>query len=265
MTPSGSFLSNLRDKVTGIKPGLFNGVLLLTAFVVGFTIFFTVLRSAEEGTILHNAYEGGPLIAALMAMSIMVATYIFERLLSLGKAQGVAPMPEFLRKVIAAINGNQLDDAVRSCDLQRGSMANILRTGLSRYREVVGNGSLNQKEKIEEVKRVMEEATMLEMPSLERNLIALSTIASIATLVGLLGTVIGMIRSFAALARAGSPDAAQLSKGISEALFNTAGGIAIAIAAIVAYNFFTTKIDGMTYEIDEVSKDILRDLEAKHG
>ena len=105
---------------------------------------------------------------------------------------------------------------------------------------------------------------MFEMPILERNLIALSTIASIATLVGLLGTVLGMIRSFAALARAGSPDASALSRGISEALFNTAGGIGIAIFAIVAYNFFTTKIDGMTYLIDESGKDVLRNLESKH-
>lgn len=123
---------------------------------------------------------------------------------------------------------------------------------------------MTKKEKIEEVKRVLEETTMFEMPILEKNLIALSTIASIATLVGLLGTVLGMIRSFAALARAGSPDASALSRGISEALFNTAGGIGIAIFAIVAYNFFTTKIDGMTYLIDESGKDVLRNLESKH-
>ena len=114
-----------------------------------------------------------------------------------------------------------------------------------------------------EVQRVIEEATMLEMPILEKNLIALSTIASIATMVGLLGTVIGMIRAFAALAHAGSADAVQLSQGISEALINTAGGISIAIASIVCYNFFTTKIDGMTYMIDEASYDILQNLKSK--
>lgn len=81
----------------------------------------------------------------------------------------------------------------------------------------------------------------------------LSTIASISVLVGLVGTVLGMIRAFGALATAGAPDALALATGISEALINTAFGIAGSTLAIIFYNFYSTKIDNMTYKIDEVN------------
>ena len=94
----------------------------------------------------------------------------------------------------------------------------------------------------------------LETPMLEKNLIVLSTVASTSTMIGLLGTTIGMIRAFQALATAGqAASATQLSIGISEALINTAGGLIAAIISIVGYNFFTTKVDGMVYGIEAVS------------
>jgi biopolymer transport protein ExbB len=246
-----------------MKQGLFNTILLIVAFAIGFGIYFIIFGSADKGSILHDMYQGGPLIATLMGLSIMVFTYIIERLLSLRKAQGKAALPKFLSTLVKHVTANDIDAAIAACDAQRGSLANIVRTGLNRFNELKTNKSMDKRDKMTEVKRVLEEATMLEMPILEKNLIALSTIASIATMVGLLGTVIGMIRSFSALARSGSADAVGLSRGISEALFNTAGGIAIAIMAIVAYNFFTTKIDGMTYMIDEASKNLLENLETK--
>mgnify|MGYP002088987902 CR=1 FL=1 len=115
-----------------------------------------------------------------------------------------------------------------------------------------------------ETKRSIEEATSLETPLLERNLIALSTIASIATMFGLLGTTVGMIRAFTALAAAGgAPDAIQLSIGISEALINTALGLFAAIIGIVAYNFFVTRVDNFIYMIDEASYNVAETLSAK--
>ena len=101
------------------------------------------------------------------------------------------------------------------------------------------------------VQKEFEEATALELPMLSRNLVILSTIASISVLIGLIGTVLGMIRAFAALAQAGAPDALALATGISEALINTAFGITGSTLAIIFYNFFSTKIDAMTYKIDE--------------
>ncbi|MCX6138957.1 MAG: MotA/TolQ/ExbB proton channel family protein [Ignavibacteriales bacterium] len=246
-----------------MKQGLFNTILLIVAFTIALTVFYMVFGTAPKDSVLHDMYQGGPLIAVLMGMSIMVLTYVVERLLSLRKAQGKSPLPKFLTVLVKHVTAGDFDAAVKACDAQRGSLANIVRTGLNRFQEISGSKEFDKRDKMTEVKRVLEEATMLEMPILEKNLIALSTIASISTMVGLLGTVIGMIRSFAALARAGSADAVGLSRGISEALFNTAGGIGIGIAAIVAYNFFTTKIDNMTYMIDEASKNILENLETK--
>lgn len=247
-----------------MKQGSFNTILLLVAFSVAFSIYYLVFGTAPEKTLLHDLFQGGPLIAVLVAMSILVVTYIVERSLSIKKAQGTGDTTVFLKSVVKNVTENNFGEAIKVCDKQRGSMANILKSGLTRYLELNGTKGVEKKEKITEVKRVFEETTMLEMPVLEKNLVSLSTIASIATMVGLLGTVIGMIRAFSALAKAGSADAVGLSRGISEALFNTAGGIGIAIVGIVAYNFFTTKIDGITYVIDEATKDLLENLNSKN-
>jgi len=110
---------------------------------------------------------------------------------------------------------------------------------------------LDTDQKVLSIQKEIEEATALELPMLEKNLVFLSTIASAATLLGLFGTVLGMIRSFAAMAQAGAPDATALAAGISEALINTALGIGTSFLAIIFYNFFTTIIDGVTYSIDE--------------
>jgi biopolymer transport protein ExbB len=102
-----------------------------------------------------------------------------------------------------------------------------------------------------EVQRSIDETVNLETPLLEKNLVILSTVASIATMVGLMGTTLGMIRAFRALADSGTVSATQLSIGISEALYNTAGGLIAAVIGIVSYNFFTTKVDSLVYTIDE--------------
>jgi biopolymer transport protein ExbB len=126
-----------------------------------------------------------------------------------------------------------------------------------------GTGQKDHKETMDRVKHAIDEAMMLEVPLLEKNLVAISTIASISTLFGLTGTTLGMIRSFKALAKSGAPDAIALSLGISEALINTAGGLICAIMGIVAYNYFVTRIDNFTYMIDEASYSIIQTLAEK--
>jgi biopolymer transport protein ExbB len=117
---------------------------------------------------------------------------------------------------------------------------------------MITSTELTTEQKVLNIQKEVEEATALELPMLEKNLVFLSTIASIATLLGLLGTVIGMIRAFAALGESGGGEAAQkLSVGISEALYNTALGIGTSAIAIIMYNVFTTRIDAITYGIDE--------------
>ena len=132
-----------------------------------------------------------------------------------------------------------------------GSLANIMRSAIERFKTIENDNDYPTEKKLVEVQRAIDEATNLETPLLEKNLVILSTVASISTLFGLLGTTIGMIRAFAAFGDTGTVDATQLAVGISEALYNTAGGLAGAIISIVAYNFFTTKVDNYVYMIDE--------------
>lgn len=132
-----------------------------------------------------------------------------------------------------------------------------MKEGLTTYKALANDKTLNKEQKMVALTKSIEEATTLEMPMLEKNMMILSTLGTVATLVALLGTVIGMIKSFQALGAAGgTPDAAALSIGISEALINTALGIGTSAIAIILYNFFTSKIDGLTYKIDEIGMSI---------
>ncbi len=214
--------------------------------------------------LLGMVYVGGPLVSLLIGLSIMVFAIIIERVLTLRKAAGKQAIPKFFKKVVDEIRSGQIDTAIKSCDSQRGSVANVLKAALTRFQEVTASKStVDPEKKLVEVQRAVEETMMLETPLLEKNLIALSTIASIATMVGLLGTVIGMIRAFKALAQAGAPDAISLATGISEALINTAGGLFAAILGIVAYNFFVNKVDNFTFQIDEANYNVMQLLKEK--
>jgi len=204
------------------------------------------------GPVGDQMKKGGPLVAMLILLVILQTTFIIERIWSLKKAQGRGPLPDFLNAVRKRLHNGDVQAAIDLCAKQRGSAANVIRAGLERYQQLRNEGA--PKEKIvAETQAAIQEANGLEVPLLERNLIALSTIASIATMVGLLGTVIGMIRSFAALGHTGAVDASKLAIGISEALINTAGGLFVAIAGIVAYNVFVTRVDNFNYMMDEAS------------
>ena len=236
-----------------MKSSFFNSLVFVGSMAIGWVIY--------EFTLPPFIKDGGPLVISLIGLVIMLVTFIFERYMTLKKAAGKGPLSTFLKNVQVAVNNGDIDGAVGACDKQRGSCANIIRTGLEKYKMLLEEGDIKgQKEVMENVQGAIEEANMLEVPLLEKNLVMMSTIASIATMVGLLGTVIGMIRSFQAMSRAGAPDAVQLALGISEALINTAGGLVAGIGGIVSYNFFVTKIDNFTYMIDEASYAIVQSL-----
>lgn len=237
--------------------GSFLSIAILISFVIGWVIYQWGLDAIGA----HFVKDGGPLVIALVALLLLSIALVVERLLSLRKAQGRESLAVFLRKVQQAVSAGDVDGAMALCDKQRGSLAAVIHAGLVRYKST--EKMEDRKVAMDEVKQAIEESTLLEVPILERNLVALATIASIGTMVGLLGTVLGMIRAFTAFAGGGTPDAATLSRGISEALVNTAGGITIAIIAIVGYNYFTTKVDHYTYMIDEASQSIVDALAAR--
>jgi biopolymer transport protein ExbB len=179
-----------------------------------------------------------------------VIVMVLERFITLNKARGVGNIDSFVRAIKGFLDRGDINGAMAACDRQRGSVANVVRAGLMKYSEMEQTTGMERDQKVLAIQKELEEATTLELPMLEKNLNILATIASIATLLGLFGTVLGMIRSFAALT-AGAPDSTALATGISEALINTALGIGTSALAIIFYNFFTSRIDGMTYAIDE--------------
>jgi len=198
-------------------------------------------------------YLGGIIVPILIGTFLTMLTFVIERFMTIYKATANSSNADFIRKVQYHLANKNVDAALAECDKQRGSVGNVMKAGLHRYKEMITNIELSTEQKVMAIQKEVEEATSLELPMLEKNLVFLSTIATIATLIGLLGTVIGMIRAFAGLGEdsGGAASAAQLSIGISEALYNTALGIGTSAFAIVFYNIFTTRIDGITYGIDE--------------
>ena len=200
----------------------------------------------------NRMYEGGIIVPILIGMFLMVLVFSIERFLTINKATGRGSISEFIRKVQYHLANRNVEAALAECDKQQGSVGNVMKAGLRRYKEMISNSELTTDQKVLAIQKEVEEATSLELPMLQKNLVFLSTITSAATLVALLGTVIGMIRSFASLGESGGAGAAtELAIGISEALYNTATGIATAAFALIMYNIFTTQIDGITYGIDE--------------
>ena len=197
-------------------------------------------------------YEGGIVVPILIGSFLIVLTFVVERLLTIRKAAGAGNIAEFVRSVQFHLANKEVDKAIAACDKQKGSVGNVMKSGLKKYKEMITNTELDTDQKVLNIQKEIVEATALELPMLEKNLVFLSTIASVATLLGLFGTVLGMIRSFSKLGEEGGGEAArELSQGISEALYNTALGIGTSAVAIIMYNVFTTSIDGITYGIDE--------------
>ncbi|MCY7362401.1 MAG: MotA/TolQ/ExbB proton channel family protein [Ignavibacteria bacterium] len=255
-----------------MKQSVFMTVVIVTALIVSAIIFYSVFgnqanfKTPEKNTpanMMGAIYLGGPIVVILMALSIMVITFTIERQLSLSKAKGRGPIEPFLKKVQSSLLEGNIDDAIAECDKQRGSIANILRQGLDKFQTLSSTNKIEAGDKLQEVQTAIEEAMMLEVPLLERNLVVLSTIASVSVLIGLFGTVVGMIRAFQALSAAGTPNAAELSSGISEALINTAGGLFGAIVGTISYNYFVTKVGNITYMIDEATYNMLQILTIK--
>ncbi|NLO19926.1 MAG: MotA/TolQ/ExbB proton channel family protein [Ignavibacteria bacterium] len=242
---------------------LFNIIVVVLALAVSYVIYQfyfgdpsnfkdgEIRKEPIPGNIVGMIYTGGPIVAILMGLIIIATTFAIERELSINKARGKGDISMYIKRTVDNLIKGSYDDALKECEKQRGSLANIMRASIERFKDVKDDPELDKEKKMSEVQRAIDEATNLETPLLEKNLVILSTIASISVLFGLLGTTIGMIRAFSAFGDTGTVDASQLAVGISEALYNTAGGLGGAIIAIVAYNFFTTKVDNYVYMIDE--------------
>lgn len=221
----------------------------------------------EEGLgyYLGLFYKGGYLVGTAIGLLLITLILSIERTITLMQASGRGAMDVFVQKIQMKLEAGDIDGAIDECDRQRGSVGNVVKEALKKYKQQAANTEEPKEKRIAAIQRALEESTALELPMLEKHLTVLATIVSIATLVGLIGTVLGMIKAFSALgAGGGQPDAAALSVGISEALVNTASGITTSTLATVAYNYFTSRIDDMTYRIDEAGISIVETFNEKY-
>ena len=217
-----------------------------------------------DGNMWGTIYKGGVVVPVILTLLFSVIALSIERGLALNTAFGKGNLPKFVANIKAALNANDFVKAQELCDKQRGSVANVVGASLRAYKEMEAVSGIKKAQKVAKIQQAHEEATQLEMPTLTMNMPIIATIVTLGTLTALFGTVVGMIRSFAALAAGGGADSQALSLGISEALVNTASGILTSWVAVVAYNYYTNKIDKLTFALDEVGYSIAQTYEANH-
>ena len=222
-------------------------------------------NAVKDGSLLGLVYKGGIVVPVILTLLFTVIALSIERWLALRTAFGKGKLPQFVANIKAALNANDFAKAQELCDKQRGTVANVVGASLRAYKEMEGTHGMKKEQKIARIQQAHEEATQLEMPTLQMNMPIIATIVTLGTLTALFGTVVGMIRSFAALAAGGGADSQALSLGISEALVNTASGILTSWVAVVAYNYYSNKIDKLTYALDEVGYSIAQTYEANHA
>ena len=256
-------MSKKSSSSSGVWQSLFAPIAIIIALIVSYYLYYNIMGNPVnfeggnpkghpiQGNYLGIMFKGGMIVPILMTIVLVLIIFVLERLITLRKMQGKGRLNIFLTKVKSLLAEDKIEEAITACDAQKGSLANVMRAGLERFRSLENDKELETDQKITSMKQALEEATALELPMMSKNMVILSTIASISVLVGLIGTVLGMIRAFAALAQSGAPDALALSTGISEALVNTAFGITGSTLAIVFFNFFSSKIDDYTFKIDE--------------
>ena len=267
-------MSKTNKLLSALQSGL-AAIVIPLALVVSYLIYHSILGDPAnfvggnpaneplQNNYLGVVYKGGPIVILLISFQVILLTYIIERFLSIRLAYGKSGNQNFVRKIKALVSSEDYNEVISSCDQQQGALANVIRTGIATFQLVKDNSDLRKDQKLAVIERDFAEATQLEIPELNKNMIIISTLASISTLIGLLGTVTGMIRAFSALARIGSPDAVGLAGGISQALVTTALGISTAAVAIVFYNYFSNRIDKIVVAIDEAVFSILNNFKKK--
>jgi len=266
-----------KKESSGSASGMFATLTVPLCIIVSVCIFIFILGDKShfqggdngpagvpaDGDIFGIVYKGGKLVPLVMSYVLMVIVFSIERFIVIGKASGTSSVDSFVRRIQGFLNTGNIDAASAECDKQKGSVANVIKAGLKKYKEMEVDASLDIDQKTLAIQKDIEEATALEMPMLEQNLTIIATLVSIGTLTGLLGTVVGMIKAFSELAGT-STNTSALSAAISEALVNTALGISTSALSIVMYNVFTSKIDNLTYAIDETGFSIVQTFAASH-
>jgi biopolymer transport protein ExbB len=274
--PQTAAKKEVASNVGGIKSAFW---VIVICFIIAVLFFMFVLGAPsnfktspsllsmdKEGplNLLGTVFKGGVVVPVLITCFLTVIVLCVERWIALAKAKGKGNTTKFVEDVKAALRNHDLAKAEDLCRKQKGTVGAVVYATLQKYKEMEKDTVLSKEQKVASIQATLEEATALEMPALQQNLPILATLTTLGTLIGLFGTVLGMIKSFQALSASGAPDSTELSTGISEALVNTALGIATAALALIGYNFYTNKIDNMTYAIDELGFATVSTFSATH-
>lgn len=267
---------------TGIKSGF---TVIILCCIIAVCIYLFVFGSAsnfkgdigaafvcmsdaeafEPAGLIGTVYMGGFVVPIIWTLLFSVIAFSIERYFAIRNAYGRSSLTKFVADIKAALQTNDLVKAQAICDKQRGSVANVVGATLKKYKEMEGNTVLTKEQKILAIQKELEEATALEMPMMQENLPIIGSIVTLGTLTGLFGTVLGMIKSFSAMSAGdGGTDSSALAVGISEALVNTASGILTGALAVISYNYYTNKIDRLTFSLDEVGFSIVQTFSATH-
>ena len=267
---------------TGIKSGF---TVIILCCIIAVCIYLFVFGSAsnfkgdigaafacmsdaealEPAGLIGTVYMGGFVVPIIWTLLFSVIAFSIERYFAIRNAYGKSSLTKFVADIKAALQTNDLAKAQTICDKQRGSVANVVGATLKKYKEMESNTVLTKEQKILAIQKELEEATALEMPMMQENLPIIGTIVTLGTLTGLFGTVLGMIKSFSAMSAGdGGTDSSALAVGISEALVNTASGILTGALAVISYNYYTNKIDRLTFSLDEVGFSIVQTFSATH-
>ncbi len=219
-------------------------IILAICCVAGYSVWYFVMgnpdnfiggdRSGHPANLLGTVYKGGFVVGLILTLLFTVICLGIERFFAIKTASGKMNLSKFTAQVKAAIKAQKFDEAKALCDKMQGSVANVVLASINMYQSVETDDHLKK-------------------------------IVSLGTLTALFGTVLGMIGSFQALSAGGGADSMALSAGISEALVNTASGILTSWVATVVYNFFSNKIDKLTYALDEIGYTIAATYDSNHN
>ena len=196
---------------------------IVIAFVVSYLLFVNVMGNpvnfeggnpkghALQGNYLGIIYKGGFIVPILMTCVLVLIIFVVERLITLSRVKGKGRLNVFVHKLQTLLAEDKIEEALEACDKQKGSLANVMKAGLLSIVTFSKIKSFQKTRKsIQSRDHMRSPGTQL--PMLSKNMIVFSTLASISVLIGLIGTVLGMIRAFGALAQSGAPDALALSQ-----------------------------------------------------
>lgn len=187
---------------------------------------------------INMLIKGGPILWSIILLAFVGTAIVIERLLYFRKIR--VDEEKLFMRIKSSLEKGHFDEALYICDTNYSPLSALIKVGIEHR---------NHPEHIQ--REVIKDAANQEVPQLEKNLSGLGTIAHIAPLLGLLGTVTGTMKSFGILGQFGAvADPAQLAKGISEALITTVGGILVAVPAVIFYNYLVTKVNLMLIKIE---------------